>query len=137
MNLELDGRVALVSGCSQGLGYACVNLEFTEEEKKQQLSEDMFGKNREKEYYIAKRNEFTVLDHISSNYPPAFIWHTMEDELIPYEDNAVAMKEILDCVGVRNQLKCVKHGLHGLGLGTGSEAQGWLEEAVAFWKNQK
>lgn len=33
--------------------------------------------------------------------------------------------------------KCVKHGLHGLGLGTGSEAQGWLEEAVAFWKNQK
>ena len=120
-----------------GLGYACVNLEFTEEEKKQQLSEDMFGKNREKEYYIAKRNEFTVLDHISSNYPPAFIWHTMEDELIPYEDNAVAMKEILDCVGVRNQLKCVKHGLHGLGLGTGSEAQGWLEEAVAFWKNQK
>lgn len=119
-----------------GLGYACVNLEFTEEEKKQQLSEDMFGKNREKEYYIAKRNEFTVLDHISSNYPPAFIWHTMEDELIPYEDNAVAMKEILDCVGVRNQLKCVKHGLHGLGLGTGSEAQGWLEEAVAFWKNQ-
>ena len=24
MNLELDGRVALVSGCSQGLGYACV-----------------------------------------------------------------------------------------------------------------
>ena len=94
-------------------------------------------KTREKEYYIAKRNEFTVLDHISSNYPPAFIWHTMEDELIPYEDNAVAMKEILDCVGVRNQLKCVKHGLHGLGLGTGSEAQGWLEEAVAFWKNQK
>ncbi len=24
MKLELDGRVALVSGCSQGLGYACV-----------------------------------------------------------------------------------------------------------------
>ena len=24
MNLELDGRVALVSGCSQELGYACV-----------------------------------------------------------------------------------------------------------------
>ena len=24
MNLKLDGRVALVSGCSQGLGYACV-----------------------------------------------------------------------------------------------------------------
>lgn len=120
-----------------GLGYACVNLEFTEDVKKRQLSEDMFGKNREEEFYVNKRKEFTVIDHISGDYPQAFIWHTMEDEMIPYEDNAVKMKRILDQAGVRNHLKYVEHGLHGLGLGTGSEAEGWLEEAVAFWKSQK
>ena len=78
-----------------------------------------------------------MIDHISGDYPQAFIWHTMEDEMIPYEDNAVKMKRILDLAGVRNHLKYVEHGLHGLGLGTGSEAEGWLEEAVAFWKSQK
>lgn len=25
---------------------------------------------------------------------------------------------------------------HGFGLGTGAEAEGWLEDAVAFWEAQ-
>ena len=91
-----------------GLGYACVNLEFTRRREETTIIRRYVWKKQRKRILYSQRNEFTVLDHISSNYPPAFIWHTMEDELIPYEDNAVAMKEILDCVGVRNQLKMCK-----------------------------
>jgi hypothetical protein len=29
--------------------------------------------------------------------------------------------------------KIVEHGAHGLGLGTRSEVEGWVDEFVEFW----
>lgn len=78
-------------------------------------------------------DEFTPINHLDKDYPKTFIWQTKEDEQVPYEANALEIYKRLQALNVPCRLKAVEHGLHGLGLGEGSEAQGWLDEAVAYW----
>lgn len=80
---------------------------------------------------------FTPADHLDEDYPKTFIWQTKEDEQVPFEANGLEIYNRLQKLGVPSRLKAVAHGLHGLGLGKGSEAWGWLDEAVAFWKGEQ
>lgn len=83
----------------------------------------------------AERDEFDILIHMDADYPATYLWQTVEDEMIPYELNFKPMAESLERNCIPFKAKTVEHGFHGLGLGNGSEAQGWLEESVAFWKS--
>jgi predicted esterase len=46
------------------------------------------------------------------------------------------MAEELDKNGIRYAFKQAKTGGHGIGLADQTEAAGWLEEAIAFWRNE-
>lgn len=51
-------------------------------------------------------------------------WQTMEQRLA-----------LLDRIGIPTEFH-VYHGLsHGFGLGTGTEAEGWINDAIDFWKD--
>lgn len=53
-------------------------------------------------------------------------WHTMQRRL-----------ETLSALGIPTQFHSYNGLPHGFGLGTGTVAEGWITEAVDFWKNQK
>ena len=93
------------------------------------LRTSMFGQG----YTKSEMEKYNVNSHIDPQYPPTYIWHCLDDEIIPYK-TARLMLQTLKKEKVPCQLREVTHGGHSFGLGDGTEAQGWVEEAVRFWK---
>jgi len=52
--------------------------------------------------------------HVSSRTPPCFLWHTREDELVPFR-NSTRFADALHAKGVPFELHIFDRGLHGLG----------------------
>lgn len=76
---------------------------------------------------------------VNSNTPPAFIWSTMEDTVVPVE-NSMNLAAALRRVGVPFDLHVYERGPHGLGLGnrTYDEANfhPWTRDAE-YWLRQR
>jgi len=64
-------------------------------------------------------------DHVTAQTPPCFIWHTVEDEIVPVE-NALLFASALRAAGVPFALHLYERGLHGLGL----QHHAWPAEAL-------
>lgn len=79
----------------------------------------------------AEQNTASVEKRVTENYPPTFVWHNKDDQSVPYE-NSVMLKEALEEKGVRCELHLYEHGGHGIGLGEGTDAAGWIDDAFAF-----
>ncbi len=75
-----------------------------------------------------------VQNHVTANYPPTYIMHGDNDFVVPIENNSYVMKEALDKNGVENVLRIAKGVNHGCGLGIGTDAEGWIGDALKFWK---
>ena len=61
------------------------------------------------------RERFSTEKHISRATPPAFLWSTAEDELVPVQNTLMLARSLADC-GVNFELHIFPHGVHGLGL---------------------
>ena len=62
--------------------------------------------------------------------------YTAEDDpAVPYQ-HSVMLQEALEKCGVPHKLKLGKVGGHGIGEGRGSDVEGWIDEAVEFWREQ-
>lgn len=93
----------------------------------------MFGDKLDKKIV----DEYRISNDISEDSPPIYFWHTTEDELVPFEENAVRFEKILKDKGIHYQFKKVFKGPHGLGVAHNTEAQGWVEESLNFWNSLK
>ncbi len=71
--------------------------------------ERLAGKN------IEAQNNFSLEALVTKNTPPAFLWHTMDDETVPVE-NTLLMEAALRREGVPHELHLFPHGVHGLSL---------------------
>ena len=71
---------------------------------------------------------------IHENSPPIYLWQCYEDGVVPYE-NSRMLVGALKCYGVRHCFRSFDGDAHGWGLGTGTAAEGWLEEAIRFWQS--
>ena len=79
--------------------------------------------------------QYTGHSDYTENDPPTFAcvgesdgianWRTMERRI-----------EALDALGIPTEFHHYPGLPHGFGLGTGTVAEGWLDEAVAFWEEQ-
>ena len=79
--------------------------------------------------------QYTGHSDYTENDPPTFAcvgendgianWRTMQRRI-----------EALDVLGIPTEFHHYPGLPHGFGLGTGTVAEGWLEEAVAFWEAQ-
>ena len=78
----------------------------------------------------------SIENQVDATYPPTYLWQTMEDPEVSFE-TSVLLDAALEQAGVRHKLWAVPHGDHGLGLALHSEAEGWVEQAIAFWKGEQ
>lgn len=59
--------------------------------------------------------EFSPYLHVTSNTPPAFIWHTMDDGVVSVGHAYTMARALTDC-GVKTELHIFPHGHHGIGI---------------------
>jgi Esterase/lipase len=64
--------------------------------------------------------------------PPAFLWHTLDDEAVPVE-NALDMTARMHELGVPCELHIYPHGQHGLGLAEGNPVVSQWTGQLANW----
>ena len=78
----------------------------------------------------------SVEKQVTAEYPPTFVWCGDADDTVPMS-NSEMLAEALEKCGVPHLLKVYPGIGHGVGLGTGTVCEDWLDEAVAFWEKQR
>jgi acetyl esterase/lipase len=70
----------------------------------------------------------------SSDFPPTFIVVSADD---PIAHVATVERRVhrLRSAGVEVEYHRYRHAGHGFGLGAGTDAEGWIENAIEFWNN--
>ena len=69
---------------------------------------------------------------VDKNTPPAFLWHTADDNAVPVK-NSVAFAEKMWQCGNSCELHVFPHGCHGKGLGFGlADIKQWPALAAQF-----
>ena len=80
---------------------------------------------------------FSTELNVTPATPPAFIWHTANDELVPVE-NSLLLASALSRAGVPFELHIYPDGPHGLGLAEDSpDVRGWIDACIAFIRRQE
>ena len=74
----------------------------------------------------------SIQKHVHPEYPDTYVWCGDADELVDPK-NSILLKEALDACGVRSRLEIFEGVAHGVGPGTGTNAEGWIDHAVDFW----
>ena len=74
---------------------------------------------------------YDVVSNVDADYPPCYIVCGRNDGLLPCRHSEL-LKERLDAAGVLAVLEEHKNAPHGFGDGTGTDAEGWPERAMAF-----
>jgi dipeptidyl aminopeptidase/acylaminoacyl peptidase len=86
----------------------------------------LLGNNPSDELVKLLSNELQV----TTNTPPTFVWHTMEDNAVPAE-NSIAFALALQNHHVPYELHIYEKGRHGIGLANGHP---WTIECIRWLK---
>lgn len=79
--------------------------------------------------------QYTGLNEYSENAPATFVTVGESDGIADWR----TMKRRLDgmsSLGIDTEFHSYPGLSHGFGLGTGTVAEGWIDEAIAFWQRQ-
>lgn len=93
----------------------------------------LLGKDSKNDSALCDR--FSIEKLVTEEYPPCYIWQCDQDPTVPIE-NSKMMEEVLQKHQIPHQYDVFVGKAHGWGLGTGTTADGWVEQAVKFW-NEK
>jgi acetyl esterase/lipase len=77
---------------------------------------------------------YTGQSNYSSDFPPAFITVSVDD---PIANVATVDRRVRNLRNARVEVEYrrYKNAGHGFGPGVGTDAQGWVEYAIEFWRN--
>ena len=81
----------------------------------------------------------TVSGEITSNYPPTYVWCGRNDGTLAgmgWNRQVPEIEKALQDAGVTHQAVYYDNAGHAVGVGHGTEAEGWIADAVAFWEEQ-
>ncbi len=78
------------------------------------------------------RRKFSAELNVNSQTPPAFIWHTADDDGVPVE-NSLMLANALSRHSVPFELHIFPHGRHGLGLAKDNPVVGKWAEMCQKW----
>ena len=93
-----------------------------------------------KEAAQADMDRFSLELHVDETTPPAFIWHTWSDNIVPIK-NALLMAEAMTDAGVPFELHVYPDGPHGLALCNeqtrmlNPHCEGWIKLAIRWVKD--
>lgn len=76
--------------------------------------------------------KYSVYTNVDKNYPPTFVWCGLADTTVP-PVNTELMRKSLETNNIPYRCKTYEGVEHGVGPGTGTKAQGWIDDAVDFW----
>lgn len=82
-----------------------------------------------------KRDSLCVQHWITEDYPDTYMFAGSQDILVPASLHTDIMAEALEEHHVNYQYHKYFRVPHGIGIGMGTKAEGWLDEAIAFWQN--
>ena len=78
----------------------------------------------------------SVDEQVTADYPPTYIWCGDADQTVKPE-NTRRMAAALERAGVPYRCEIFPGVDHGVGPGTETAAEGWIDHAVEFWKTQQ
>ena len=81
--------------------------------------------------------DHNISDCIDADYPPTYFWYARNDVMLMafnYWQQGPALQQALAANGVPYQEHVYRCAQHGVGIGEGTDAEGWIKEAVAFWE---
>lgn len=88
---------------------------------------------REKRYYSCR-----VSDLIGPDYPAVFLWFGRNDKTLQgfdFDKQDLAIAKALEEQGVPHQIEIYDDAKHGVGVGVGTDAEGWVGRAAEFWRS--
>lgn len=79
-------------------------------------------------------SDLSLENRVDRRTPPAFLWHTADDEVVPVE-NTLLMASALAARKITFACHIYPHGQHGLGLAENHpDIRGWMDECFKFLK---
>ena len=84
------------------------------------------------------RYYWTNLDQaVDDDYPPVYFWRGDNDTILgPDTSSYEAFEQALQKHGVTYQRTAFADAPHAVSIGRGTDADGWLDDATAFWEEQ-
>ena len=95
-----------------------------------QTHDNLLGKHAT----AAMERAASVEQNVTADYPPTYLWCGDADATVDPE-NTRRMAAALEQAGVPCCCEIFPGVDHGVGPGTGTAAEGWIEHAAAFWLN--
>ncbi len=81
------------------------------------------------------RRAWSLELHVDSSTPPAFIWHTVNDQVVPVQ-NSLLLADAMTRAGVSYEMHLFPDGHHGLGLAKNRpDVAVWTSLSVTWTKN--
>lgn len=80
-----------------------------------------------------------VSDFVTSDYPPTYLWYGQNDitlNMLWLPAQCETLAKALESSGVKHKLVRYQNAPHAIGVGAGTDSEGWLYDAVAFWQEQ-
>jgi len=111
------------------LGYPAINPDAGPQEYR-----DCFRNLSDGDVAPDMLRELSVNLNVTPDTPPTFLWHTVEDSLVPVK-NALLFANALDENNVSFEAHIYPYGVHGLSLGTEETGKGELHVVphIANW----
>jgi acetyl esterase/lipase len=78
------------------------------------------------------REHLSIEKQVDPDYPKTFVWTCADDSLVP-PSNASRMDAALTEQKVPHKFCLYPQGEHGCSLGTGTSAEGWMDEMLQFF----
>jgi acetyl esterase/lipase len=78
-------------------------------------------------------SSISIDKNITPDYPPVFFWAGKNDLLLDYRQHADELEKAVKENKVPYEYHLYEKAQHGISLGVGTDAQGWVELAAAFW----
>ena len=74
---------------------------------------------------------------ITPDFPPTYFWYGKNDvtlKTLGYPFQGPAVRKALEANGVPCEVHVYENAPHAIGTGNGTDAEGWMTDAVAFWE---
>ncbi|EHI99145.1 hypothetical protein CDLVIII_2514 [Clostridium sp. DL-VIII] len=79
--------------------------------------------------------QYTGHSEYSRNDPPTYVCVGTNDYIASWQVMQRRLKDMSDC-GIDTEFHKYKGMPHGFGLGIGTVAEGWIDDAISFWERQ-